>query len=98
VFFAGQITGVEGYVESAMTGLYVGLNISRLILGKDMIKFPEKTMCGALVRYITTAPELKPMYANFGLLGGGKDREKIALKALDEMKNFYQITNLTIGG
>jgi len=73
VFFAGQITGVEGYVESAMTGLYVGLNISRLILGKDMIKFPEKTMCGALVRYITTAPELKPMYANFGLLGGGKD-------------------------
>lgn len=98
VFFAGQITGVEGYVESAMTGLYVGLNISRLILGKDMIKFPEKTMCGALVRYITTAPELKPMYANFGLLGGGKDREKIALKALDEMKKFYQITSLTIGG
>ncbi len=98
IFFAGQITGVEGYVESAMTGLYVGLNISRLLSGKDMIKFPEKTMCGALIRYLTTAPELKPMYANFGLLGGGKDREKIALKSLDEMKKFYQIINLTVKG
>lgn len=89
VFFAGQITGVEGYVESAMTGLYVGINVSRMLAGKEMIKFPEKTMCGALLKYVTTAHELKPMYANFGLVGG-KDRERVALNAIEIMKNFQK--------
>ncbi|MFN3691580.1 MAG: methylenetetrahydrofolate--tRNA-(uracil(54)-C(5))-methyltransferase (FADH(2)-oxidizing) TrmFO [Fervidobacterium sp.] len=89
IFFAGQITGVEGYVESTMTGMYVGINIARFINNKEMIKFPEKTMCGALIKYITTAVELKPMYANFGLLGGGKNREQIAFRALEEMKKFH---------
>ncbi|MGC8821172.1 MAG: FAD-dependent oxidoreductase, partial [Fervidobacterium sp.] len=90
IFLAGQITGVEGYVESAMTGMYVGINISRLLSGKELIQFPQETMCGALIKYVTSASELKPMYANFGLLGGGKDREKIALKSLENMKNFYK--------
>ncbi|MCX7654215.1 MAG: methylenetetrahydrofolate--tRNA-(uracil(54)-C(5))-methyltransferase (FADH(2)-oxidizing) TrmFO [Fervidobacterium sp.] len=90
IFFAGQITGVEGYVESAMTGMYVGINIARLLSGKDMVKFPEKTMCGALLKYITNARELKPMYANFGLLEGAKDRENKALRAIENMKVFYQ--------
>ncbi|MGC9772770.1 methylenetetrahydrofolate--tRNA-(uracil(54)-C(5))-methyltransferase (FADH(2)-oxidizing) TrmFO [Fervidobacterium islandicum] len=92
IFFAGQITGVEGYVESAMTGLYVGLNIARLVEGKEMVEFPRKTMCGALIDYITSAHELKPMYANFGLIGGGKNREKVAQKALEEMKQFIEST------
>lgn len=90
IFFAGQITGVEGYVESAMTGLYVGLNVARLLEGKEMVEFPNKTMCGALIDYITTAEELKPMYANFGLLGAGKNREKAAERALSEMKSFVE--------
>ncbi|WP_448376961.1 methylenetetrahydrofolate--tRNA-(uracil(54)-C(5))-methyltransferase (FADH(2)-oxidizing) TrmFO [Fervidobacterium sp.] len=90
IFFAGQITGVEGYVESAMTGLYVGLNIARLLEGKEMVEFPKKTMCGALIDYITTAEELKPMYANFGLLGAGKNREKAAERALNEMKSLVE--------
>lgn len=90
IFFAGQITGVEGYVESAMTGMYVGLNIARLAKGMEMINFPEKTMCGALIKYIVTASELKPMYANFGLIGGGKNREKIAKYSLEEMKKYYE--------
>ncbi|ANE42278.1 MAG: methylenetetrahydrofolate--tRNA-(uracil(54)-C(5))-methyltransferase (FADH(2)-oxidizing) TrmFO [Fervidobacterium sp.] len=90
IFFAGQITGVEGYVESAMTGLYVGLNVARLLEGKEMVEFPKKTMCGALIDYITTAEELKPMYANFGLLGAGKNREKAAERALSEMKSFVE--------
>jgi methylenetetrahydrofolate--tRNA-(uracil-5-)-methyltransferase len=89
IFFAGQITGVEGYVESAMTGLYVGLNVARLLEGKEMVEFPKKTMCGALIDYITTAEELKPMYANFGLLGASKNREKAAERALSEMKSFF---------
>jgi methylenetetrahydrofolate--tRNA-(uracil-5-)-methyltransferase len=90
IFFAGQITGVEGYVESAMTGLYVGLNVARLLEGKEIVEFPKKTMCGALIDYITTAEELKPMYANFGLLGAGKKREKAAERALSEMKSFVE--------
>ncbi len=90
IFFAGQITSVEGYVESAMTGLYVGLNVARLLEGKEMVEFPKKTMCGALIDYITTAEELKPMYANFGLLGAGKNREKAAERALSEMKSFVE--------
>ncbi len=90
VFFTGQITGVEGYVESAMTGIYVGMNISRMFSGKEMISFPVDTMCGALINYITTANELKPMYANFGLLGGTKDREKIARHSLDMMNRFLE--------
>lgn len=96
IFFAGQITGVEGYAESAMTGLYVGLNVSRLIEGKEMIEFPKKSMCGALLDYITTAQDLKPMYANFGLLHAGKNREKASEQALNEMKKFAE--ELTING
>ncbi|WP_072760264.1 methylenetetrahydrofolate--tRNA-(uracil(54)-C(5))-methyltransferase (FADH(2)-oxidizing) TrmFO [Fervidobacterium gondwanense] len=88
VFFAGQITGVEGYVESAMTGLYVGLNVARLLDGKELVELPSNTMCGALINYITTASELKPMYANFGLLHAGKNREKVALEAIETMKKF----------
>ncbi|WP_448377286.1 methylenetetrahydrofolate--tRNA-(uracil(54)-C(5))-methyltransferase (FADH(2)-oxidizing) TrmFO [Fervidobacterium sp.] len=90
IFLAGQITGVEGYVESAMTGLYVGLNVSRLIEGKEMLEFPKKTICGALIDYITTAQDLKPMYANFGLLHAGKNREKASEQALNEMKKFVE--------
>ena len=90
VFFAGQITGVEGYVESAMTGMYVGINICRMLSGKSMITFPKDTMCGALLNYVTSADDLKPMYANFGLLTGGKDREKIAMKSIDTMKRFFE--------
>jgi len=68
LFFAGQIIGVEGYLESAASGIYVGLNIERLLKGRELIKFPENTMIGALMEYVTTAKELKPMYANFGLI------------------------------
>ena len=94
VFFAGQITGVEGYVESAMTGMYVGINISRMLSGKPMITFPKDTMCGALVHYITSASELKPMYANFGLLAGRKDREKTAMRSIETMKRFFEEVEL----
>ncbi len=70
VFFAGQITGVEGYVESAMSGLYVAFNVDRHIRGLDMITFPRETMIGSLIHYITkgVVGNLRPMYANFGIL------------------------------
>jgi methylenetetrahydrofolate--tRNA-(uracil-5-)-methyltransferase len=70
LFFAGQITGVEGYTESAATGLLAGLNAVRLIQRSDLLVPPPHTALGALVRYIAyaTAEPFQPMNINFGLL------------------------------
>ncbi len=69
LFFAGQITGVEGYVESAASGLIAGINAARLAMGRDPVVFPPETAMGSLARYITTADpkHFQPMNANFGL-------------------------------
>jgi methylenetetrahydrofolate--tRNA-(uracil-5-)-methyltransferase len=70
LFFAGQITGVEGYTESVATGLLAGLNAVRLIRRTDLLVPPPNTALGALVRYIaySTAQPFQPMNINFGLL------------------------------
>ena len=70
IFFAGQITGVEGYVESAASGLVAGINASRLLQGRKPQVFPEQTAHGALCHYITQADSahFQPMNINFGLL------------------------------
>jgi methylenetetrahydrofolate--tRNA-(uracil-5-)-methyltransferase len=70
IFFAGQITGVEGYVESAASGLVAGINASRLIQGLEPYVFPAHTAHGALCHYITQADpaHFQPMNINFGLL------------------------------
>ena len=70
LFFAGQITGVEGYMESAASGILAGLNAARLMLGKPTLTLPETTMIGALSRYISgyAGKDFQPMGANFGLL------------------------------
>jgi methylenetetrahydrofolate--tRNA-(uracil-5-)-methyltransferase len=70
LFFAGQITGVEGYTESVATGLLAGCNAVRFIQGKELLVPPPTTALGALVRYIAsaTAQPFQPMNINFGLL------------------------------
>jgi len=70
VFFAGQITGCEGYMESAATGILAGLNAVRLAAGKPLLVLPRTTMIGALCHHITSASgdRFQPMNANFGLL------------------------------
>ncbi|MCO7174682.1 FADH(2)-oxidizing methylenetetrahydrofolate--tRNA-(uracil(54)-C(5))-methyltransferase TrmFO [Sporolactobacillus kofuensis] len=70
LFFAGQMTGVEGYVESAASGLIAGINAARLAAGSDPIVFPEETVIGSMAHYITSAnaKNFQPMNANFGLL------------------------------
>lgn len=70
IFFAGQITGVEGYLESAACGLYAGINLARIVQGKESITLPEETMLGSLTAYITdpSRQDFQPMNANFGLL------------------------------
>jgi methylenetetrahydrofolate--tRNA-(uracil-5-)-methyltransferase len=69
-WFAGQITGTEGYVGSAMSGLVAGLNASRTLRGQPPLTFPPSTMVGALLHYISHAEpkDFQPMKANFGLL------------------------------
>jgi methylenetetrahydrofolate--tRNA-(uracil-5-)-methyltransferase len=70
IFFAGQITGVEGYVESASSGLSAGFNLARIIKGKSPVDFTDHTVIGALAYYIshTASKDFQPMNANFGIL------------------------------
>lgn len=70
VFFAGQITGVEGYMESAACGIIAAQNVIRYIRGIDALNLPEFTMLGALISYITdeTVSNFQPMGANFGII------------------------------
>ena len=98
LFFAGQMTGVEGYVESAASGLIAGINAARLALGKEPLVFPSETAHGALARYITTADptNFQPMNVNFGLLPPlaerirDKKRKKqaVAARALKALTDF----------
>ena len=103
LFFAGQISGVEGYTESAATGLLAGINASRLVRGLQPLVLPVETMLGALCRYIAHAdPEgYQPTNASFGLLpppppGVRKRRDrrlarsKRALDALDAWITSWQ--------
>ena len=70
LLFAGQMTGVEGYVESAASGLYAGINAALIAQGKEPVIFPEETMMGAMAHYITHASpkHFQPINANFGII------------------------------
>ena len=70
LLFAGQMTGVEGYVESAASGLYAGINVALIAQGKEPVIFPEETMMGAMAHYITHASpkHFQPINANFGII------------------------------
>ena len=77
IFFAGQITGVEGYVESIASGLVAGINACRLLNNEEKIVFPEETVIGALANYISSENKnFQPMNANFGILPELKNRVK----------------------
>ena len=70
IHFAGQISGVEGYVESIASGLVAALSVYNQISGKPQIEWSNKTLIGALTNYISTAnpDNFQPMNANFGIL------------------------------
>ena len=98
LFFAGQMTGVEGYMESAASGIMAGINAVRLIEDKPSLTLPEDTMIGALSRYIAdpTVKKFQPMGANFGVLPELENRPKdkrdraaaYAKRALDSIDKF----------
>ena len=101
LLFAGQLTGVEGYTESAATGMLAGVNLARLLSGEEPLLPPATTMLGALYRYLreTEPARFQPMNANFGLLeplentprDKFKKREALAARALREMEDFRNV-------
>jgi methylenetetrahydrofolate--tRNA-(uracil-5-)-methyltransferase len=98
LLFAGQLTGVEGYTESAATGLLAGINLARLLAGEEPLLPPPTTMLGALYRYLREAEpaHFQPMNANFGLVepldppvkDKAKKKEKLVERAMGEMEQF----------
>ena len=98
LLFAGQLTGVEGYTESAATGLMAGINLARMLAGDEPLIPPPTTMLGSLYRYLreTDPKRFQPMNANFGLMepleNAPKDKfkkkEALAQRALAHMNEF----------
>lgn len=101
IFFAGQMTGVEGYVESASSGFVAGVNAAMLVLGKENVIFPRETEIGALAHYVSeggVSSSFQPMNANFGIIapfdkkikGGKKYRnEAYAERSLEIVKSDF---------
>ena len=87
IFFAGQLTGVEGYMESAMSGILAGKQLARRMQGRPELVLPEQSMCGALTGYISGAAcgEFQPMGANMGLLPPLEERIR------DKQERYRQI-------
>lgn len=101
IFLAGQLTGVEGYMESAASGIWAGLSAARYLQGKPPLSLPETTMLGALIHHITTADpgKFQPMNANFGILPplptAIKDKKQrnmsYATRSLQELREFSEL-------
>ncbi|PFC20439.1 methylenetetrahydrofolate--tRNA-(uracil(54)-C(5))-methyltransferase (FADH(2)-oxidizing) TrmFO [Bacillus cereus] len=101
LFFAGQMTGVEGYVESAASGLLAGINAARLVQGEEPVVLPPVTAMGSMANYITAtnAKNFQPMNANFGLFAPlekkikkkAERNEAYAARALETIRNFVNI-------
>ena len=102
VFFAGQMTGVEGYIESTGSGFVAGINAAARALGEEKVIFPKTTMIGAMAHYISTgnmSGDFVPMNANFGIVEpldhrvkGGKiaKYEVVAKRALDALREYAE--------
>jgi methylenetetrahydrofolate--tRNA-(uracil-5-)-methyltransferase len=102
IYFAGQMTGVEGYIESCSSGFVAGVNAARRALGLEKIDFTDRTVIGALSHYVsgsTISSNFQPMNANFGIVapldykvkGGKKARnEEIAKRALTLIEAFKE--------
>lgn len=91
VFFAGQITGVEGYIESSASGLYAALNMIQHIEGEALHTLSKETIMGSMAFYVANANphNFQPMNANFGLVENRvKDRELMAQRSLDHVREF----------
>jgi methylenetetrahydrofolate--tRNA-(uracil-5-)-methyltransferase len=93
LFFAGQITGVEGYVGNTATGFVAGLNASRLLRGYTPIIFPRTTMIGAVIHYVThaSAADFQPMKANFGIMPELVNPQERSIRGKQQRGEMYAI-------
>lgn len=101
VLFAGQITGVEGYVESTASGLVAGLSAHAAATGRAFSSPPEDTCTGSLVRYVTTETDnFQPMNINFGLLRGynKRQKEKTVARTLESIEKWKETVRLIADG
>ena len=101
LFFAGQISGVEGYVESIASGLVAGVNISRLIRGKELVSFPVETAIGSQAYYIsnTATEDFQPMNTNFGIFPElSFKHKKHERKELYVQRSLERLEEFIIGG
>ncbi len=88
IYFAGQISGVEGYVESIASGLIAGINAALKYREENRVTFPEDTVMGALSKYISTPNnKFQPMNANFGILPPLEEKIKDKIKRYEQMSN-----------
>ena len=93
LYFAGQITGVEGYIESAASGIVAGLNLARQLQGKPPFILPQTTMLGALAAYISNpenARQFQPMGCNMGLL------PSLPYRVKEKEKRYEQVARLAL--
>lgn len=104
IMFAGQITGVEGYIESAAMGMLSGINMAKMVLGQEPLVFPKNTAIGSLSNYISSAEtkNFQPMHINFGIMPqinekirDKKERNlKVSKLSINSMKNFVEISKI----
>ena len=92
IFFAGQISGVEGYMESAASGIIAGINAAKYVLGEKALILPEFTMIGALLNYICdeTVENFQPMGANFGVI------PPLDVKIKDKKERYAALANRSL--
>lgn len=100
IYFAGQITGVEGYIESAASGLVSALNLSRVLAGKEPLDFTNRTAIGALANYISnpTIKDFQPMNINYKIIEPLEHRipnkaernKMISQRALNTLKDIIE--------
>ncbi len=103
LFFAGQISGVEGYVESIASGLVAGINMTKLVKGNDLVSFPVETAIGSQAYYIanTSVEDFQPMNTNFGIFPELKEKHKknqrkelYVKRSLDKLDEFITGGNI----
>lgn len=93
LFFAGQISGVEGYIESAASGLYAALNMIQFLEGKPLLDLSAETVMGSMANYVASAnpTHFQPMNANFGLIANrDKDRNIMVERSIAHINNLIE--------
>lgn len=92
LFFAGQITGVEGYVESASSGIVAGINAAHYVLGKEPVIFPSKTATGALCKHVSAfeGKDFQPMNINFGII------DSLDVRIKNKKERYAKISELAL--